>query len=1696
MLKIISKCLVVILSLLRNHILAKSYFDCPLIGEQTSGQGQDVNESVRCKKFKRYDRFGQYSRFLENSGINISAYSKQNIPIYEKQKKILLQLTDMFNLRNNIIKDENVKVSGGTAFKKIDYKEKLSKIDATDYAQQSTLGNQLFHIGENYMSVSPKGKINLWVTQKSKMTKHQNLEYQCNGDARHIFTRQSFLVSDTLTLCHTSKEDKITKFELVHVYAGINFIRNSVEFEWKEEGQKDQIDATLFNSFLSFPFGTLKEHGVVYLTFENKPQDGRLRGIIFGMTEDNSKVKTMSKIDMNFASEQLKFRTIIQSELFPVSESYPKVNSHLMLLSPANGSSKSPFLMKFLKLQFNQENGEIELKLGEEMKEESFNTENTISYGHAGYNKLYYINKIIDQSQNIKYQITICNIGNNTGKQTDVQCLKSAIAMSMIQAGDEILTLMSDDSTSPSRFVILLKNSNASEKYRVSVEDKNYRGVFIAKNAQKIDIVKSSFSSKVGVFIKGQKSELGIYEPWVKMARLEVDFEKYTGNEKVEVSSDGRNWVSQDISFKRYSSLTDTQKIVSINNQDIQIFENWFTSPQMLIPMAKKIAFQGNMLSRPQLIQEKIKNQKIKIDFLDSGRVKNTINGRIKITKDMRIYNSTIIIPKLARVNGLNSMFGVFTNCSLTEKSNLQNIECMQEAKFPLKKSGRVGSVSFVKNKMINFTGLMMEHMHKDGIDLIIYGRYNNKKFGIFYLQYSMSISKEQQSIEKQFVTKLGMRGEMTSTYVKCDIKGNTCDFYDLELKIVSVYDPKTKQMTFTLKIVANRVALVKLEENLIFNGFSVVDIQILKGYSEGYLVMKDSNNNPKIVSFSYFQENSVKFMDLQIPLQGTNHKLGTTFDFCSETNPVVYETFKNKTSQKMMSKVQILVNQKDKTWQSLFIQNFGIQEVVSIKCIGVEVILQGYASTQSKKVREISILVYNLHDLLLKNETQLDSTLNVMNGLKLKKEIELPQNQNQLNIDFIGLSTEMPKRRIQSENSTLLFWDDDKETFQYIPTFNNPTVLIKKLKGQNEFTNGLIQDSSFSMKFDSQHSETITMNLNYTFYKNPSMSGKTPIFEKIEKAQKLKGKISLKDSASYKLEDLVSLPPEKKPSVVMIDYIGGNKYFVTNNPKMPTVKSSISLKTKDLFEGEKFAGICPRGKAKISIPWVNEMRYNTKMKMIFEGKDYVTEICPHQEKLYNSTSKKVHLVNIYSCSAYSIEKDGQQLAVGITKGLFKEIQHDVKKKNIYYKGVTFMMIDSNGMKVLSAVPLDYYIYLDQKENQEPLDLSAYFDQRKITIILNPKAQKGKEFDQIYIARTYRKKLLIYKLIRKEKKFQKVSTVPSPSKSTSWQICRSGFGHLIMLSQNSASKEVFVRRFNSATEQIDLSQKYNFPFNKRIHHLRCKSDMKGEQLEILFYLGLGNNYLITLELSAQKIIDSEQFFLPGNKPVNFWPNMPPTVDWNSNYIIKNAQSESLASTREWNKKLGKIRYGYFSKKGFWIWKRKNKTPTPIAEIYYPINFIDFYLTSQGLIHTTNYDDYCHSQEFILNKNPSHTLEIHEAYTLADLMSKTSLKIYFDDGSVGKIPMTHLFKYSPFWKQVTVACIGIAVVLLICLFRAWRTKRKQHVKCFKGIKSVAQKELDESMIGLNSAETESRSSVFSKLSQVSENDSNFHLNHNL
>jgi hypothetical protein len=55
----------------------------------------------------------------------------------------------------------------------------------------------------------------------------------------------------------------------------------------------------------------------------------------------------------------------------------------------------------------------------------------------------------------------------------------------------------------------------------------------------------------------------------------------------------------------------------------------------------------------------------------------------------------------------------------------------------------------------------------------------------------------------------------------------------------------------------------------------------------------------------------------------------------------------------------------------------------------------------------------------------------------------------------LIGLSTELPERRIRNENSTLLFWDNARENFKFVNGFNNPTLMFKKNKPDSEFHSG-----------------------------------------------------------------------------------------------------------------------------------------------------------------------------------------------------------------------------------------------------------------------------------------------------------------------------------------------------------------------------------------------------------------------------------------------------------------------------------------------------------------------------------------------------------------------------------------------------------------------------------------------------------------
>jgi len=124
-------------------------------------------------------------------------------------------------------------------------------------------------------------------------------------------------------------------------------------------------------------------------------------------------------------------------------------------------------------------------------------------------------------------------------------------------------------------------------------------------------------------------------------------------------------------------------------SEDIQIEENWFKSDQILVDMSKKLSFTGNLFSRPDLnkIDEQKLNSKVEIspqnlklskilkekwrkrnlgeeeefidiNFLQDGILNDIkINKKYSLSKDMRILNSTIIVPEVHQDSNKNKKF-------------------------------------------------------------------------------------------------------------------------------------------------------------------------------------------------------------------------------------------------------------------------------------------------------------------------------------------------------------------------------------------------------------------------------------------------------------------------------------------------------------------------------------------------------------------------------------------------------------------------------------------------------------------------------------------------------------------------------------------------------------------------------------------------------------------------------------------------------------------------------------------------------------------------------------------------------------------------------------------------------------------------------------------------------------------------------
>jgi hypothetical protein len=78
----------------------------------------------------------------------------------------------------------------------------------------------------------------------------------------------------------------------------------------------------------------------------------------------------------------------------------------------------------------------------------------------------------------------------------------------------------------------------------------------------------------------------------------------------------------------------------------------------------------------------------------------------------MLIFNSTFIVPVTSKSK--ESTFPkmrIFSNCSLTESSELESLTCFQNAQIALKRHGKLGEVTKI-DSYLNFTGFMLELNH------------------------------------------------------------------------------------------------------------------------------------------------------------------------------------------------------------------------------------------------------------------------------------------------------------------------------------------------------------------------------------------------------------------------------------------------------------------------------------------------------------------------------------------------------------------------------------------------------------------------------------------------------------------------------------------------------------------------------------------------------------------------------------------------------------------------------------------------------------------------------------------------------------------------------------------------------------------------------------------------------------------------
>lgn len=84
----------------------------------------------------------------------------------------------------------------------------------------------------------------------------------------------------------------------------------------------------------------------------------------------------------------------------------------------------------------------------------------------------------------------------------------------------------------------------------------------------------------------------------------------------------------------------------------------------------------------------------------------------------------------------------------------------------------------------------------------------------------------------------------------------------------------------------------------------------------------------------------------------------------------------------------------------------------------------------------------------------------------------------------------------------------------------------------------------------------TSTKHIEYVFYPDDSYIDKAIPFDEIN--ANLAKKIALKSGSEYKIQDLIKNTGSKNPTLYQIDFLGGNRVAVMNDPRFATLSALI----------------------------------------------------------------------------------------------------------------------------------------------------------------------------------------------------------------------------------------------------------------------------------------------------------------------------------------------------------------------------------------------------------------------------------------------------------------------------------------------------------------------------------------------------------